>query len=382
MSVAALKIDPYPKNFEVEWSYLPEQFKDLDEILNRIRTFVPTGDFTLGKPLKEFEDLFAEKMGVKYALGVSSGTDAIKMALKAQGIEHGDEVITTANTFIATVGAINEIGAIPIFVDCTDDFCMDVSQVEEKITNKTKAIVPVHLTGQMSNMPEVMRIAQKHNLVVVEDACQSMFAEIGGRKSGTFARAGCFSLHPLKALNVWGDGGVIITDDDALYADLLKLRNHGLINRDEVEILGYNSRLDTLQAMVGSWQIGQSDFVTSKRIMNAQMLDKGLSQIPQIRLPTRYQNRKLVYHLYIVFAEEREDLFHHCIQKGIEVKVHYPIPLYQQKGLQFLGHKPGAFPVTDRHAKEMISFPLHQYHTHEQMALVIQTVQDFYRRSL
>lgn len=378
MPLEALKVNNYPSEFVVEWSYLDKQFANTDDVLSRIKKFVATGDFTLGGALQEFEKSFAQKIGAKFALGVGSGTDAIKLSLKAHGIGYGDEVITTANTFIATVGAINEIGSKPILVDCTDDFCIDVSKIEESITPKTKAIVAVHLTGQMSNMPAIMKIAEKHNLVVIEDACQGMFAEIDGKKSGTFGSTGCFSLHPLKAINVWGDGGVIVTNDKVVYQKILRLRNHGLKNRDEVEVLGYNSRLDTLQAIVGSWLIKDSDMITNNRIKNSIILDKGLSKIDGIQLPKRFDNRKLVFHLYIVFASDREALYHHCIERGIEVKVHYPIPLYQQEGLKFLGYKPGDFPVTDRHAQEMISFPLHQYHTEDQMNYVIDTVKSFY----
>ncbi len=377
--VKTLKINHYPKKFKVEWSYLQEQFKYNDKIFEVFKKFIPTGDFTLGKPLAEFESKFAKIVGSKYVLGVASGTDAIKLSLKAQGIGHGDEVITAANTFIATVGAINEIGAKPVLVDCTDDFCVDYTKIEEKITSRTKAIVPVHLAGQMSNMPEVMKIAKKHNLVVVEDACQAMFAEIDRKKSGTFAKTGCFSLHPLKALNVWGDGGLIATDDKQLYEDLRKLRNHGLISRDEVEVLGYNSRLDTLQAIVGNDLIESAQFITDQRIANAAILDKGLSKNPGITLPKRYKNRKLVYHLYMVFADRRNELYHYCINNGIEVKVHYPIPLYQQNGLAFLGYNPGDFPITDYQAENLISFPMHQHHTEEQMKYIVDTVDNFYK---
>jgi dTDP-4-amino-4,6-dideoxygalactose transaminase len=171
----------------------------------------------------------------------------------------------------------------------------------------------------------------------------------------------------------------LVTSDDVLYEKISKLRNHGLKNRDEVEILGYNSRLDTLQAIVGNWLIKDSELITNKRVSNGKVLDDGLSKIPQIRIPTRFNNRKLVFHLYIVFAENRNELFHYCIKKGIEVKVHYPIPLYLQEGLKFLGHEEGDFPVTDRHAQEMISFPMHQHHTVEQMQYIVETVEEFYK---
>lgn len=367
-----------PSVYRVGWSYLPQQFSEIEEILEEFRKFVPTGDFTLGKPLEEFENRFAKMVGSQYAIGVNSGTDAIRLSLLAIGVGHGDEVITTANTFIATVGAINEVGATPVLVDCTDNFCMDVSKIEAAITPKTKALLPVHLTGQMTDMPAVLEIAKKYGIPVLEDSCQCILGKIRGKSSGTFGVTGSFSLHPLKNLNVWGDGGIIVTDDVVIADKLRKLRNHGLKNRDEIVLLGCNSRLDTLQAIVGNWLIDQVDDITQKRIKFANMLDAGLKSIPGITIPTRFIDRQLVYHLYIVFAEDRDELFHYCTERGIEVKVHYPIALYLQEGLRHLGYKKGDFPVTDRHADTMISFPAHQHLDEEQIEYIIQTVKAFY----
>ncbi len=364
--------------FKVRYSYLPQQFGDPSEILEELRRFVPTGDFTLGKPVAEFERRFAELIGTKHAIGVGSGTDSLKLPLKALGIGHGDEVITAANTFIATAGAINEIGARNVFVDCDDTFCMDVSKVEAAITPRTKAIMPVQFTGYMTDMRKLMPIAQKHNLPIVEDACQAILADIEGRKAGTWGIAGGFSLHPLKNLNVWADGGVIVTNDDDMAAKLRLLRNHGLINRDEIEIFGYNSRLDSVQAIVGNWLIPSTHDITNKRIANAAYYDAALKTIPQIRVPKRPADCKRVFHLYIVFAERRDELFKYCLDKGIEAKVHYPIPLYQQKGLAHLGYKPGDFPVSDRHAATIISFPCDQHLNRDQQDYVIDTVRGFY----
>ncbi len=364
---------------KVAWSYLPQQFARVDEILALFRDFVPTGDFTLGKPVAEFEAKFAQLIGARFAIGVNSGTDALKLSLRAVGVGFGDEVITTANTFIATVGAIAETGARPVFVDCTDDFCMDVSQVEAAITPRTKAIMPVHLAGQMTDMPRLMEIANKHGLPVVEDACQCILGAIDGRTAGTFGAAGGFSLHPLKNLNVWGDGGVIVTSDPAIAEKLRLLRNHGLKTRDEVSILGHNSRLDSLQAVVANWLIGSVHEITDRRIANAARLDAGLSKFTQIRIPPRAKGRKLVYHLYIVFAQDRDALLQHCIDRGVEAKVHYPIALYRQEGLAHLGYKDGAFPVTDRHTREMISLPAHDHLTAEQIDYMIEVVGEFYR---
>jgi dTDP-4-amino-4,6-dideoxygalactose transaminase len=363
---------------KVRYSYLPQQFADIDDLMAQLRAFVATGDFTLGAPLERFERSFAELIGTRHAIGVGSGTDAIKLPLKALGVGHGDEVITAANTFIATVGAIAEIGAIPVFVDCDDTFCMNVDQLERAITPRTKAILPVHFTGYMTDMPKLMEIATRHNLPVVEDACQAILADIGGKRAGTWAAAGSFSLHPLKNLNVWGDGGVITTDDDAMAAKLRLLRNHGMRNRDEIEILGYNSRLDTFQAVVGNWLIGSTHEITRQRIENAAHYDAGLGRLSRIRIPPRLPGMRRVYHLYIVFAEDRDGLYEFCQAQGIECKIHYPIPLYCQKALSHLGHQAGDFPVTDRHTTEIISFPCDQHLSRAQLDHVINTVAAYY----
>lgn len=363
---------------KVRYSYLPQQFAEIDELLAEIKRFVATGDFTLGKPVAEFERRFAALIGTRHAIGVNSGTDAIKLPLKALGVGHGDEVITTANTFIATVGAIAELGARPVFVDCDDSFCMDVGQVEAAITPRTKAIVPVHFTGYMTDMRALMPIAEKHGLPVVEDACQGILANLEGRNAGTWGRAGAFSLHPLKNLNVWGDAGVVVTDDDAMAHSLRLLRNHGMRNRDEIEVLGCNSRLDSLQAVVGNWLIGEAKAISDKRIENAEYYDRHLGAIPQIRIPPRLPGMRLVYHLYIVFAEDRDGLLKHALDRGIEAKVHYPIPLYRQDALKHLGYEAGRFPVTDRHTTEIITFPTDQHISREEQDYVIETVRSYY----
>jgi aminotransferase EvaB len=379
----AIDLPLQPNGSKVQWSYLPKQFSadSIDTILSNLRELLPTGDLTLGKPVEEFEERFATLIGARYAIGVGSGTDAIKLSLKALGVGPGDEVVTTANTFIATVGALAELYAIPRFVDCTDDFCMDVDQLEAAITPKTKAILPVHLAGQMSDMPRVLKVAEGHGLPVVEDSCQCILGSLEGRNAGTFGVAGAFSLHPLKNLNVWGDGGVIVSDDGDLVRHLRRLRNHGLEGRDHVVTMGCNSRLDSVQAVVGNWLIDQVSDITRQRVANAAYLDSELAAISGITLPTRYADRRLVFHLYIAFAERRDALLAWCLEHGIQAKVHYPVPLYQQEGLRQYGYQPGDFPVTDRHARSMISFPAHEHLTQEQLAYVVQTVRAFYEGS-
>ena len=369
--------------FKVRYSYLPQQFGDVDDLFEELKRFVPSGDFTLGEPLARFEEKFADLIGSKYAFGVGSGTDALKLGLKAVGVGRGDEVITAANTFIASVGAINELGAKPVFVDVDDSFCMDVAQVEAAITAKTKAILPVQLTGEIVDMPALMAIADAHGIPVVEDACQGILAAAPGpdgalKNAGTWGIAGGFSLHPLKNLNVWGDGGVVVTSDDKEAHQLKLLRNHGMRNRDEIEVLGYNSRLDTLQAIVGNWLIGSTQDITDKRTANGAYYDAQLGGVPEITVPHRRADVRRVFHLYMVFAEDRDGLLQHCLDNGIEAKIHYPIPLYQQDALKFLGHKPGDFPVTDRHAEQIISFPCDQHLTLDEQDLVMDVVRGFY----
>ena len=363
---------------KVRYSYLQQQFNDCDDLWEKLKEFVKTGDFTLGKPLQEFEEKFATLIGTKYAIGVNSGTDAIKLSLKALGVGHGDEVITTANTFVATVGAIAELGAKPVFVDCNDTFCMDVDLLEAAITDKTKAIVPVHFTGYMTDMRKLLPIAEKYNLPVVEDACQSILGAIDGKNAGSWGNTGAFSLHPLKNLNVWSDGGVIVTNDNKLDDKLRLLRNHGMVDRDTIGIMGCNSRLDTIQAVVGNWLIPQTENIAQKRIENAAFYDEHLGKLSQIAIPPRLKDFRIVYHLYIIFAQQRDELLEYCVNKGIEAKVHYPVPIYRQPALKYLGLKEGDFPITDAHTKKIITFPCDQHLSKEEMAYVVETVKDFY----
>ena len=362
----------------VRYSYLPQQFKDCPDLWDELKDFVATGDFTLGKPLDQFEKNFAKLLDVNYAVGVGSGTDAIKISLRALGIKPGDEVITAANTFVATVGAIAEIGAIPVFVDVNKMFCMDTTKIEAAITKKTRAIVPVHFTGYMTKMDQVMELAKAYKLKVVEDACQSILATYLDKKAGSWGDAGAFSLHPLKNINVWSDGGVVVTNNKELYDDLRLLRNHGLSDRDHVELLGFNSRLDTFQAVVGNWLLPQAFKISEKRISNAKYLDSKLRDIPEIEIPERPDNLRIVYHLYSVFADDRDSLLKFCVSNNISAKVHYPIPIYKQKALQEISGNLN-FPITDKLASSSISFPCDQHLEKSQLDEIVDVVAKFYR---
>lgn len=364
----------------VRYSYLPQQFEDVEDIFAAIRTHLKTCRLTLGPEVEQFEQSFASLIGARFAIGVGSGTEALTLSLRALGIGHGDEVITAANTFIATVGAINATGARPVLVDVTPYFTINPALLERAITAKTKAIIPVHLTGEVADMDPILEMAQRHHLAVVEDACQAISATYRGHCAGTMGLLGAFSLHPLKNLNVWGDAGVIVTSDPTLNTRLRLLRNHGLGTRDEVEILGYNSRLDSIQAIVGNWFIRQVHEITNRRIANAAVYDQAFTGIGEgLMLPPRRAEVRRVFHLYQLYIERRDELLRYLREQGIEAKVHYPIPLPLQRGLAHLGYRRGDFPETERQAASLMTLPVDQHLREAQQRYVIDMVKQFYQ---
>lgn len=367
------------KTTKVGFSYLGRQFDEIDAYLEDIRRLVKSGDFTLGAPLREFEQRFADICRLPYAVGVASGTDALILSLKLLGIGPGDEVITTPTTFVATVGAIAMTGARPVFVDSEDGFVIDASKIEAVITRRTKAIVPVHFTGNVADMPRISAVARKHKLVVVEDACQAIGASIDGQPVGSWGETACFSLHPLKNLNVWGDGGVIVTRSQGLAEKLRLYRNHGLRNRDEVAFFGPNSRLDTLQAVIGNRLIGQFESITRIRIANAARYDEAFRDLsPFVRVPLRRPGVRHVYHLYVIRVKNRDGLLASLNQNGVEAKVHYPIPVHLQEAAQHLGYQKGDFPVSEADSQTIITLPAHQHLTEDEIEYTIEQVRSFY----
>lgn len=371
---------PAASRWKVRFSYLPQQFAEPDEILAEVRRHLLTCSFTLGPEVERFEKSFAGLIGARHAVGVGSGTDALMLSLKALGVGHGDEVITAANTFIATVGAIHAAGARPVLVDVTPSFTVDSERVEEAVTPRTKVLLPVHLTGEPADMGAILGIAERRGLAVVEDACQAILAEIDGRTVGTFGAAAGYSLHPLKNLNVWGDGGIVVTDSPEIDARLRLLRNHGLRSRDEVEVLGYNSRLDSVQAIVGNWLIGQVHDITAKRIAHAARYDEAFAELEgDVTIPPRRPGVRRVFHLYIIEARRRDELYRYLHGRGVEAKIHYPIPLHLQKGLAHLGYKEGDFPEAERQARSILTLPADQHLAPDQIEYAIEAVRTFYR---
>lgn len=362
----------------VSFSYLDRQFADVDAYLDDVRALVVSGKFTLGAAVEEFERRFADLCGVPHAIGVGSGTDAITLSLRALEVGPGDEVITTPNTFIATVGGIAVSGATPVFVDSDDAFVIDPEAIEATITPKTKAIVPVHYTGNVADVPAILEIAERRGLAVVEDACQAIGGEVDGKRSGSMGATGAFSLHPLKNLNVWGDAGVIVTSSDELAEKLRLMRNHGLVGRDEVRIFGGNSRLDALQAVIGNRLIGDTPWITERRIANAERLDAAFADVDGVEVPPRRAGVRHVFHLYILRVALRDELLAHLHRHDIEAKVHYPIPVHLQEAARHLGYRRGDFPRTERDADSVITLPVHQHLTDDELEWEIEQVRAFY----
>jgi dTDP-3-amino-2,3,6-trideoxy-4-keto-D-glucose/dTDP-3-amino-3,4,6-trideoxy-alpha-D-glucose/dTDP-2,6-dideoxy-D-kanosamine transaminase len=366
------------RHLSVPFSYLDRQFSDVDTYLADLKALVKSGDFTLGKAVIEFERRFAEMCELSHAIGVGSGTDALILSLEILGVGPGDEVITAANTFVATAGAIAMTGATPVFVDNDEGYVIDPELIEPAITPRTKAIVPVHYSGNVCDMPRIMTIARKHRLAVVEDACQAIAARFDDTPVGSWGDSAAFSLHPLKNLNVWGDGGVIVTRRADLNEKLRLYRNHGLLGRDEVVMWGHNSRLDSLQAVIGNRLITEAPFITEQRIANARRYDEAFADIEGVRVPERSVTIKHTYHLYMLRVDRRGELLDYLNGRGVEAKVHYPVPLHLQPAASSLGYKTGDFPMAEADAKRIITLPAHQHLTSDEIAHTIQCIRDFY----
>lgn len=364
----------------VPFSYLDRQFADIDDYLSDIRAVVLQGDYTLGKAVAEFEGRFADFIGLRHMVGVGSGTDALILPMKLLGVGPGDEVITAANTFIATVGAVVATGAKPVLVDNEDGFVIDPEKIEAVVTARTKAIIPVHYTGNVADMPAIKEIADRHKLLVIEDACQAIGGQLNGQPIGSWSQCAAFSVHPLKNLNVWGDGGLVGTNDEEFAKKLRLYRNHGLIDRDHVEIFGVNSRLDTIQAAVGNRLIRDAAGITARRIEIASRYDDAFASLsPDVQAPRRRPGVRHVFHLYVLRVRQRDELMSHLRQNAIEAKVHYPIPIHLQQAAANLGYGQGSFPVAESDSASIITLPAHQHLTDDEISFVIGKVQAFYR---
>ncbi len=346
---------------------LKKQYLEIkDEILTILEEILESSQYILGVKGVELENKIAQYFGVKDAIGVASGTDALYLSLLALGIGDNDEVITTPFTFFATVEAIIYTGARPVFVDIEQEtFNIDILAIEGAITEKTRAILPVHLFGHPANLTEIAKIAEKYNLKIIEDCAQSFGASVGGRKSGTFGSAGCFSFYPSKNLGAYGDGGMVITDDPEISQKLRLLRNHGTLTSYRHEFVGYNSRLDEIQAGILLVKLKRIDEYNSKRRQKASLYNSLLKGL--VRTPIEKEGFTHVYHQYTILSDRRDHIQKALKDKGIPSVVYYPIPLHLQRALSFLGYKKNDFPVAEWVSTQALSLPIYPELEEEQI---------------
>jgi aminotransferase EvaB len=372
------------KKLKIKHNYLSEQFKDYKKIFKKIEKVIRYNDFTLGISVNKFENEIKKKLKAKYVLAVGSGTDALMLSLKCLEVKEGDEVITSPYTFYATIGAIVTAGAKPVFVDVNDDYNLDPNKIEKKITKRTKAILPVHWSGRVCEMDKILKISKKYKIPIVEDSCHAITATYKKRIAGNFGDFGCFSLHPLKNLNVWGDGGFVLINKKKNYEKMILMRNHGLISRNINKIFAYNSRLDTVQAVVASHLLKRINLITKKRIFNSFCLDKELSKLKSIKTKKRHHYLKEVFHLYefrVKNKKIRTQLVNYLIKNGIDAKIHYPIPMHLQPASKIYGYKKGDFPVAESISDTTISLPVHEFLSLEQINFIIKKIKQFYNEN-
>ena len=341
------------------------------EVLEVMRS----GSYILDKHNKAFEQEMADFIGVNYSVALNSGTDALHLALRALDIGAGDEVITVAFTFVATTEAIGIVGATPVFVDINPDtFNMDANLIEEKITPKTKAILPVHLYGQPCDMEKIMTIAKKHNLYVIEDCCQAIGAEFKGKKVGSFGDIGCYSFYPTKNLGTMGDGGLAVTNSEALKNRMVALRNHGGAVRYYHDEIGVNSRLDEIQAAILRVKLPYINNWNKARRAHAAFYNELFKDAENIETPKEIDNVYAVYHQYTIKVPNRDEVHKMLQEAGIGAMIYYPVPLHLQKVHSHLGLKEGLLPHTERDTKMVMSLPMFAEITEEEQRTVAKTV--------
>lgn len=349
-----------------------------EEVTSAMQSVVERTAFILGPDVTEFEEKFAAYCDMPYGVGVDSGTSALELVLRAHGIGEGAEVITSANTYIATALAISYAGATPVLVDIDPDtYNIDCNQIEDAITEKTKAIMPVHLYGQSVDMDAIQEIAERHNLLILEDASQAHGALYKGKRVGGFGPTSAFSLYPGKNLGAYGDGGIIVTRDEAVADKLRLLRNYGQRQKYYHEEVGFNRRLDSLQAAVLNVKLKYLDKWNESRRKNAAKYTELFQGFEEVITPQVPDFAEPVWHLYVIRVADRDGLQKHLDSHGVSTGIHYPLPIAQQNAYKDLGYKPGDFPTTERYANEILSLPMYAELTDEMIEYVVDVTKQF-----
>jgi dTDP-4-amino-4,6-dideoxygalactose transaminase len=347
-------------------------------LMAAIEAVLVAGDHIGGGAIAALEAELKPFVGTEHVVALNSGTDALMLSMKALGVGPGDEVITPPNSFVASTAAIVHLGARPVFADVLADQNIDPEQIQRKISPKTKVIMPVHLTGRICDMGPIMDVAERHGLLVIEDAAQAIGSRYDGRLAGSFGRAGCFSAHPLKNLNAAGDAGYVSTNDGQLAERLRRMRNHGLVDRNTVAEFGYVSRLDTLQAAILRIRLGRLADTIDRRRRNARLY-QDLLDSRYVYAPPCRNNEFNTFHTFVIQVDRRDRLKDHLAELGIGTGIHYPIPIHLQPAAAGLGYGKGDFPVTERQAGRILTLPVHQGLSEDEVRRVAAAVNEFCR---
>ncbi len=362
------------KYVDLKQQWLTER-KDLLPIIDKV---LSTGKFIGGEEVKKFENNIKKITNTKYSVSLNSGTDALVIALTLLGVKKGDEVITPPNSFIASASCISHIGAKPVFVDVEDDLNIDPNLIEAKITKKTKAIIAVHLTGKMAKMDKITKIAKRYNIKVIEDAAQSIGSKYNNQPAGSFGSVGCFSAHPLKNLNAFGDSGYLVTNNKIISSLAKQISNHGMVNRNKVKYLGYVSRMDNLQAAILNFHLKNLNNVIKIRRRNAKLYDENLNT-KYLRLPSEDKLSFDTYHTYVIKTKKRQNLINYLKSKKISTAIHYPIPIHLQEPFKKYGYKKGDFPNTEKLSKEILTLPINQYLSEKKIIYISKIINNFFK---
>ena len=347
------------------------------ELLQAVGNVLDSGRYILGPEVAAFEREFADYCQVKFSAGIANGTCALHLVLRGIGLEAGDEVITAPNSFIASASSISLAGAKPVFVDIGSDGNMDPQKLEAAITKRTRAIIPVHLTGRPAKMKDILDIAQRRDLFVLEDAAQAVGASLHGKRVGSWGHAACFSLHPLKNLHAFGDGGMVTSQDPELLAKLVKSRNHGLANREQCDFWSFNCRLDEVQAAMLRVQLRHLDAWTAVRRSLALRYNDLLR--PYVEVPDEGPGEHCVFQTYVIKSSKRDDLKRYLNEHGVEALIHYATPIHLQPAAKDLGYSAADFPNTMEHVGKIMSLPLYPTLTHAQQDRVVELISSFYQ---
>jgi dTDP-4-amino-4,6-dideoxygalactose transaminase len=358
-------------NLSAQWG------EEREELLPIIEKVLASGQYVAGKEVSDYENEISEAFDVEHVVAVNSGTDALVLGLTALGIGPGDEVITPPNSFIASTAAIVHTGARPVLVDVCEDQNINPDLIEASITNNTKAIMPVHLTGRMARMDAILEISNKYDIQIIEDAAQSAGSCYAGRPSGSWGTVGCFSTHPLKNLNGCGDGGFVTTNNNEIAANIRQLRNHGLVGRDTVEKYGYVSRMDEIQAAILRYRLKHLNDLIERRRANARLY-RSILDPDVIFHPADAPLEFNTWHTFVIQVDRRDQLQEHLKSVNIETSVHYPVPIHLQPASSGLGYRAGDFPVTERQANRILTLPIHQNLEVEELSRIATTINKYF----